>query len=156
RLLSLAWFNGWLADAALPIAAGLEQGSEHPLAAAILAGARVTHVPRATGFESMPGFGVRATVDGVPAMIGNQAMLAQAGVAIEEALPQAEQWRQQAQTVVFLAINGQLAGLFGVADPVKSSAAAAIRQLRDEGVHVVMVTGDSVNTARVVARQVGI
>jgi Cu+-exporting ATPase len=144
--------------ALLATAASLEAGSEHPLAAAILTGAKergVTPGPT-TGFTSTTGKGVRAFVGGQPAALGNLALLAELGITPGELAAQAEQLRGQGQTVMFVASGGALVGLLGVADPIKSSAAAALEALRAEGLRIVMLTGDSQTTAAHVGAQLGI
>jgi len=142
----------------LRMAAALEQGSEHPLALAIVDGARQRGVIAAPveGFRSVTGKGVTALVDGKPAALGNEAMLADLGVDVDPAAAQAEELRKEGQTAIFVAIDGQIAGVIGVADPVKESAAEAIRDLREAGLRIVMLTGDNHTTALAVARKLGI
>jgi Cu+-exporting ATPase len=137
-------------------AAALEQSSEHPLAAAILAAARERgiHVPAAKDFRSVPGKGIVARVDEVPAALGNLAMMQEAGVNIERS--QADELRRQGQTVMFLALDGELAALLGVADPIKATTAEAIAALHAEGLRIVMLTGDDGVTAEAVARRLHI
>jgi Cu+-exporting ATPase len=154
RLMTVEALNGWSDQDALRVAAALEQGSEHPLAAAVLAAARdrgMTVIPRADSFDSSPGLGITGRVDGKVAMLGNAAMMRQAGVGLDAVEPRADQLRRLAQTVMFLAVDRQLAALFGVADPIKSTTASAIRELHAQGLRLVMVTGDSRATADVVA-----
>ncbi len=142
----------------LRLAASLEQGSEHPLAAAIVAGARdrgLVLAP-ASGFESVTGQGVRGTIDGRKVLLGNESLLEAAGVAATALAVRAESLRAEGQTVMLVAIDGQLAGLIGAADPIKATTAEALRQLHDEGVRVVMATGDSRTTAAAVARKLGL
>jgi Cu+-exporting ATPase len=141
---------------AVRFAAALEQSSEHPLAAAILAAARERgiHVPAAKDFRSVPGKGIVARVDGVSAALGNLAMMQEAGVNIERS--QADELRRQGQTVMFLALDGELAALLGVADPIKATTAEAIAALHAEGLRIVMLTGDNGVTAAAVARQLHI
>lgn len=143
----------------LRYAAGLEAGSEHPLAAAIIERARemVITPPRVEGFEAVPGKGVRGTANGRAVALGNREMMAAAGVReLGPLAARAEELRRDAQTVVFVAVDGKLAGLLGVADPVKATAAEAIADLRAAGMRVVMLTGDSRATAEAVAKRVGI
>jgi Cu+-exporting ATPase len=159
RLITVEALNGWSDQDALRVAAALEQGSEHPLAAAMLAAARdrgLTTIPRADGFASSPGLGISGRVDGAVAMLGNAAMMRQAGVALDAVEPRADQLRRLAQTVMFLAVDRRLAALFGVADPIKPTTASAIRELQAQGLRLVMVTGDSRATAEVVARELHI
>jgi Cu+-exporting ATPase len=145
--------------ALLSLAAGLEAGSEHPLAAAIVAGVRDRGITPAAvvGFASVPGKGVRAKSQGRAVALGNRAMMEADGVAVPEDLTsQAEELRRDGQTVVFVAVDGRTVGLIGVADPIKPTTAEAVAQLRAEGVRVVMLTGDSRTTAEAVARKLGI
>jgi Cu+-exporting ATPase len=141
---------------AVRFAAALEQSSEHPLAAAILAAARERgiDVPAATDFQSIPGKGIVARVDGVSAALGNLAMMQDAGVNIEPST--ADQLRRQGQTVMFLALKGELAAMLGVADPIKATTPEAIDALHAEGLRIVMLTGDDRVTAEAVARQLHI
>ena len=142
----------------LRIAAGLERGSEHPLAAAILAGAmeRQLILPAAQEFRSLTGKGVMGVVDGRSAALGNAALLEELRVAPATLSDDAEAMRRDGQTVVYLVVDGAIQGLIGVADPIKPSASDAIRQLRTQGVQPVMLTGDSRTTAEAVARKLGI
>jgi Cu+-exporting ATPase len=142
----------------LRLAAGLEAGSEHPLAAAIVAGARDRGVQpgAARDFRSLTGKGVTGTVDGRAVALGNPALLADLGVDPGDLADRAESRRRDGQTVMFVAVDGRAAGLLGVADPIKPSTPEAIQQLRDERVHLVMLTGDSRTTAAAVARTLGI
>jgi Cu+-exporting ATPase len=141
---------------AVRFAAALEQASEHPLAAAILAAARERgiRVPATTDFRSVPGKGIVARVDGISAALGNLAMMQEAGVNIERS--RADELRRQGQTVMFLALEGELAALLGVADPIKATTAEAIAALHADGLRIVMLTGDNAVTAEAVARQLRI
>jgi Cu+-exporting ATPase len=140
------------------LAASLERASEHPLAAAIVAAAaaRALPPPEARDFRSVTGKGVTGTVDGRAVALGNAALLAALGVEPGPLGARAEALRREAQTVVFVVVDGRVAGLLGVADPVKPSAPEALRRLREEGIQVVMLTGDSRATAEAVARRLGI
>jgi Cu+-exporting ATPase len=142
----------------LRLAAGLEQGSEHPLAAAVVAGARERGATPAKveGFESVPGKGVRGRIDGRAGVVGNRAMLEAAGVPPGDLPERAEALRRDGQTVVFVAVDGKPVGLLGVADPVKATTPEAVRLLHDSGVRIVMLTGDGRTTAEAVARKLGI
>jgi Cu+-exporting ATPase len=143
----------------LRLAAGLEAGSEHPLATAVVAGARERLVTpgRVEGFVAVPGRGVFGTVNGRAVALGNGGMMEAAGVAdLGPLAAHAEELRRDGQTVAFVAVDGRLAGLLGVADRVKSTAAEAVAQLRAAGVRVVMLTGDNRTTAEAVARRVGV
>jgi Cu+-exporting ATPase len=142
----------------LRLAATLEKASEHPLAAAILAGAKYRGIDlgEVTDFASITGKGVSGVVDGKPVALGNAAMMAEHDVSIARLDAQADGLRAIGQTVMFVAVDGTLAGFVSVADPVKESSAEAIRALRAEGLRVVMVTGDTEATAQAVAKSVGI
>jgi Cu+-exporting ATPase len=144
-------------DQLLHLAASLEQASEHPLASAIISGAKERNLPltAAEHFESFTGKGIQGVVDGRTVLLGNQALLDQFKIDTRNA-HRAEEFRQQGQTVMFVAVNGHLAGLIGVADPIKQTTAEAIRKLHQEGIRLVMLTGDSHTTALTVAKQLGI
>ena len=141
----------------LRLAASLEKGSEHPLAAAIVEGAegRGLKLPATKDFASQTGKGVLGTVDGRKVALGNQALLS--GMAIETAALEADadRFRAEGQGVMFVAIDGKLAGLVVVADPIKDSAVDALAELRRTGMRIVMMTGDNRRTADAVVRQVG-
>ena len=143
----------------LRLAASLERGSEHPLAAAVVAGAAARGVAtaEATGFAAAPGRGVRATVDGRAALLGT-AGLPRRGRRRPRAAARRPPRRARAEgaTAMFLAVDGALAGLLTAADPVKPGAAEALAALRAEGLTVVMVTGDARTTALAVAARLGI
>jgi Cu+-exporting ATPase len=145
-------------DEILRLSSALERGSEHPLAAAIVDGAeeRGIEIPQVADFASQTGKGVSGSVDGRAVVLGNAAMLADAGVEISELQDIADTERSEGHGVMFAAIGGKLAGLLVVADPIKESAAEAIANLHREGVRIVMLTGDSRRTAEAVARGLGI
>jgi Cu+-exporting ATPase len=149
---------GFDADAVLAAAAGLEKGSEHPLAAAIVRAAIDRDLPIAdvTGFRAVTGKGVLGTVQGRRVALGNAALLDDEGVEIGALEDEAEVLRAEGMTVVFVAIERRTAGLIAIADPIKQSTPAALAALRDEGLRVVMLTGDNATTAHAVARQLGI
>jgi len=142
----------------LRVAAALERGSEHPLAAAILegAGARGVPIESADAFESRTGKGVVGRVGGRPAALGNLRLLEELGVPAGDAAARAEEMRREGQTVMFVVVDGAVAGLVGVADPIKDTTPDAIAQLHAEGVRIVMLTGDSRTTAEAVARRLSI
>ncbi len=142
----------------LRLAASLERGSEHPLAAAIVSGATERGIVpvEATGFESLTGRGVRGQVDGRGVALGNQRLFEELGIDLGPLPARADALRGDAQTVMFVAIDGKAAGLVGVADPIKESTVEAIRMLHEEGVRIVMLTGDSRRTAEAVAKKLGI
>ena len=142
----------------LGVAAGLERGSEHPLAAAITAAAaeRSVAAPAVDGFQAEMGRGVTGAVGGQPVLLGTAALLAAAGVSAAPLADRAGVLRREGQTVVYVAIDGVLAGLIGVADPIKATTPDAVRQLRAEGLRLVMATGDDAVTAGAVAAQIGL
>jgi Cu+-exporting ATPase len=142
----------------LRLAASLERGSEHPLAGAIVAGAegRGVALSPAEGFRSRTGKGVEGRVDGRAVVIGNASLLEEIGAQTRDLATRAQELWREGQTVVFVAIDGRPAGLLGVADPIKASTPEAVRQLHDEGLRVVMLTGDTRATAETVALRLGI
>jgi Cu+-exporting ATPase len=142
----------------LRLAAGLEQGSEHPLAAAIASGARArgVHVPASSAFESHTGKGVTGTVEGRAVVLGNLALMQDRGIDVSNLSARADALRGDGGTVMFVAVDGRAAGLLGVIDPVKASTAEAIAMLHAEGLRVVMLTGDNRVTAEAVARTLGL
>jgi Cu+-exporting ATPase len=158
RLASVIPAAGFDEPFVLARAAALERTSEHPLAAAIVAGAaeRGISVPATTGFHAVVGKGVSARVGADDVVLGNATLLQERGVVTEPLAVSASQLREAGQTVVFLAVAGKLAGLVGVADPIKESTPEALRALREAGLHVVMLTGDNETTARAVAKALGI
>ena len=142
----------------LRLAGSLERGSEHPLAAAIVAGSseRGVAVEEARDFRSSTGKGVSGIVAGRRVLLGNRALFADAGVDVGPLIERAEVRRAEGQTVMLLAVDGRPAGLLGVADPIKPSTAEALELLHAEGVRVVMATGDSRTTAAAVAGKLGL
>jgi P-type Cu+ transporter len=158
KLISVTPIGGTAEADLVRLAAGLERGSEHPLATAIVKGAeeRGIAVPQAVGFEAINGKGVKGTVDGHAVAAGNRVLLADLGVDAAAFAARAEQLRQDAQTVIFVVVDGRPAGFLGVADPIKESTAEAMRTLHAEGVRIVMLTGDSRTTAEAVARRLTI
>jgi Cu+-exporting ATPase len=150
--------EGFTEDELLRVAAGLERGSEHPLAAAIGKGAdaRSLAVPEASGFRSITGKGVVGTVEGREAALGNAALLAELGVPLGDVQARLDAHRAKGRTVMLAAVGGRFAGLVAAADPVRASTPEAIRLLREDGVRVIMLTGDSRATAEAVARRLGI
>ena len=145
-------------SALVRFAASLEQGSEHPLAAAIVGGAKTRSIDlaAATDFASIAGKGVTGMIDGHHVALGNQGLMDDLHVAVGELAARAESMRGEGQTVMFVALDGTIAGIIGVADPIKTTTADAIKQLHDEGIRVVMLTGDSKTTAQAVAKTLGI
>jgi Cu+-exporting ATPase len=145
-------------DEVLRLAASLDQGSEHPLAQAIVDAARSRKLPiaEALDFESSSGIGVRGRVEGRRLSLGNTALMEQDGVDVSPLRSQAEQMRQRGSSVMFLAGDGKPLGLLAVSDPIKASTPEALQSLHDAGMRVVMATGDGLTTARSVAQQLGI
>jgi Cu+-exporting ATPase len=154
RLESVVLANGFDEQTLLRLAGSLERSSEHPLAAAIVAGAnaRGIEIKDATRFQSITGKGVIGEVDGHHVAVGNRSLLDDAG----ELTARAEELRTNGQTIMFVVIDGKPAGLIGVADPIKSTTPDAVKQLHAEGIRLVMLTGDSRTTAEAVARKLGI
>jgi Cu+-exporting ATPase len=143
---------------ALALVAGVELLSEHPIALAIVEGAKARGLaPHPAGaFNAVNGLGVQADIDGKKVLVGSRGFLKQRGVDTQQWEVRAEAWRAEAKTVVFFAVNGVAAGIAAVADPIKDSTRDAIAALQQSGVRVVMLTGDSRSTAQAVARQLGI
>ncbi len=142
----------------LRLAAALESGSEHPLAAAVIAGARAKGLdaPAVGDFKSVSGKGVTGTVENHAVALGNAALFEELQISTATLAARAEELRLEGETVMFVTVDGKLAGILGVADPVKASAAEALKSLRADGLRVVMLTGDSETTARAVAKNLGI
>ncbi|WP_371136301.1 copper-translocating P-type ATPase [Methyloversatilis sp.] len=149
---------GFTEDEVLRLAASLDQASEHPLAHAIVAAAleRKLSLDKAEDFESGTGIGVRGTVDGKALALGNTALMEQIGVAVDNLKDRAEALRAEGASVMGLAVEGRLAGLLAVSDPVKASTAEALAALRDAGLRVIMATGDGLTTAQAIASRLGI
>jgi len=145
------------ADEVLRLAASLDQGSEHPLADAIVAQARERglELAKAGDFESASGIGVRGRVEGHVLALGNTTLMEEVGVEWQELREPAEQLRQQGASVMFLAVDEKLAGLLAVSDPIKESTPEAIQQLKDSGLRLVMASGDGVTTVKAVAAELG-
>jgi P-type Cu+ transporter len=150
--------EGFDAQELLRLAAGLERGSEHPLAAAVVTGARARGlgVGNPDAFEALPGRGAKGVVEGRVVAVGNPRLLAELGLDPSASAARVAALREEGQTVMFVVVEGRLAGLLGVADAVKPAAREAIAALREEGLRVAMVTGDNATTARAVGRAVGI
>ena len=142
----------------LRLAASLEQGSEHPLAGAVVAAAkeRGLKLSEASDFHYSPGKGVRGKVEGREAAAGSRAFLEESGISFSGFAEKAEELRRGAQTVIFVAVDGRAAGLLGISDPIKASTPQALRDLKAEGLRIVMLTGDSKGTAAAVAGELGI
>jgi Cu+-exporting ATPase len=158
RLMSVWPLGDWTERDVLGTAAGIEVGSEHPLAEAIVGGARERNIEfqEAQKFKSLTGKGVIGTVAGHKVALGNLKLFEQRDIDATPLLEKSERLGRDGQTVMFLAIDDQPAGLLGVSDPIKESTPEAIRMLQSEGVRIVMLTGDSRETAEVVASKLGL
>ena len=158
ELMSVFAVGGETEERVVRLVASLERGSEHPLAAAVIEAAQrngLSLIP-ADEFRSLTGRGVVGRVGGHEVAVGNESLLQELNVDATELKSKAESLRNQGETVVFAVVDGRAAGLLGIADPVKPEAAQAIRDLRKQGLRVVMLTGDSETTAKATARQLGI
>ncbi|HJT77385.1 MAG TPA: heavy metal translocating P-type ATPase [Gemmataceae bacterium] len=158
RLVGVEPAAGLSEEELLRIAASLERGSEHPLAAAIVKGAEAKGLGLgdAQDFQSVTGKGVIGKVAGRNVAMGNAALMADHQVAVDPLRSRLEELRREGQTVMLIAVDGQLAGLVSVADPIRASTPEAIRLLHEDGMRVIMLTGDSRTTAEAVARKLGI
>jgi Cu+-exporting ATPase len=158
RMVSVVAVPGAVETEVLRLAASLEKASEHPLAAAIVAGAQAKQLPLAKdqGFQSYTGKGIFGVVEGKRVALGNLKLFEELKISADTLRERAEELRAEGQTVMFVAIEKQLAGLIGVADPIKSSTSEAIRLLHDTGIRLVMITGDNKTTADAVARRLDI
>ena len=157
-LATIVPMQGVSEESLLRAAGGLERGSEHPLAAAIVRGAeqRGVALVEASDFKSVTGKGVVGTVGVEAVALGNAALMTDLGIDVAALSAQAEALRLEGQTVMFVAIESALAGIVAVSDPIKESTPEALRALHEEGVRIVMLTGDTSTTARAVARRLGI
>jgi P-type Cu+ transporter len=158
KLVALEPIEAYDDNAFLRLAASLERGSEHPLAAAIVKKSEELEIELANveGFESVTGKGVAGRVDGAAVVLGNRAMLDGLGIDASAFVDRAERLRGEGQTVMFVAVDGRFAGLLGVADPIKASTPEAVNLLHKSGIEIVMLTGDSRTTAQAVAKKLGI
>lgn len=145
-------------DDLLALAAGLEKGSEHPLAEAIVEGARErgVKIPDAGGFEAVTGKGVSGTVSGQRVALGNAAMMAALGIEIASVSTSAEALQAEGKTAMFVAVGNKLAGIVAVADPIKATTSEAIKALHERGLKIIMATGDNERTAKAIASKLGI
>jgi Cu+-exporting ATPase len=158
RLVSVKTVSGGDESKLVRLAASLERGSEHPLATAIVAGAaeREIELAAASDFKSLTGRGIKGIVDGRAVALGNGKLLEELRVDVGELAMEAERLRGDGQTVMFVAVDGKPFGLLGVTDPIKETTAEAVRLLKEDGVKLVMLTGDSRTTAQAVARKLGL
>jgi Cu+-exporting ATPase len=145
-------------DAMLRLAAAAEQGSEHPLGMAVVAAAneRGFDLPSLDAFEAIPGYGIRATIEGHQVLIGATRLMTREGVEVGELERHAERGAADGKTPVFIAVDGVAKGVLAIADPLKTEAVAMIQALRERGIEVAMITGDSHKTATAIARRAGI
>ncbi len=150
--------NGFSKDEVLRLAASLDQGSEHPLAAAIVNAARDRKLTleKAEQFDSASGIGVKGVVGGKSLAIGNTTLMQQLGIDVTPLSNQAEELRGQGASVMHLAVDGKLAGLLAVSDPIKATTADALASLRKSGLRIIMATGDGLTTAQAVGKRLGI
>ena len=155
RVVSNAEFD---AEEVLRLAASLDQGSEHPLAAAIVAAARdrKLNLDKAENFESGSGIGVQGQVSGRHLVLGNTALMQQLNIPVDTLKEQAESLRTEGASVMHLAVDGKLAGLLVVSDPIKASSMEALKTLKASGIRIVMATGDGLTTAKAVGAKLGI
>jgi P-type Cu+ transporter len=158
RIMHVKTASGWDESQLLRFAATLEAASEHPLAAAIVQSAleRAISPSKTEQFESITGKGVKGRVEGRAVTLGNRVLMEDEGIPTTELATVAEELRTQGQTVMFVAVDGRMVGLIGVADPIKETTVEAVRQLHGEGIRLVMLTGDNRTTAEAVARRLGI
>lgn len=150
--------SDWQENELLRLAASLERGSEHPLADAILRAAKERRIDlqKATDFDSPVGRGVTGTVDGKHIILGGPRIMAEHKIDTSVLNDAAEAMRAEGATAIFIGIGGKLAGLLGIADPIKETSAQAVRDLKADGIHIVMMTGDNRTTALAVASRLGI
>ena len=158
KLVSIETAEGSEESETLRLAASLERGSEHPLANSIVTGAaaRGLRLASVEGFQAIPGKGVRGMIGGRAVALGNQALLDELKINAGELSQRAEELRSNGQTTVFVTIDGRVAGIIAVADPIKATTPEAIRQLHEDGVQIVMVTGDSRTSAQAVAAKLNL
>ncbi|HEY6012346.1 MAG TPA: heavy metal translocating P-type ATPase, partial [Nitrospirota bacterium] len=150
--------DGYDVKSILLYASSIERGSEHPLAAALVAGAQEKGISpkNAEGFQSRTGKGVIGKVDGHAVALGNRALLEELRIDSGGMTAKAETMRADGQTVMYVAVDGKAAGLLGVADPIKETSLEAVKQLHDDGIRIVMLSGDNKTTAEAVSRKLGL
>jgi Cu+-exporting ATPase len=158
KLTDVIAFKGSNEETVLKMAASLERGSEHPLAEAIVEGAKERKITtiKPTEFEAVTGMGVKGVISGKEIALGNTKMMRQLSLDPKPYAETADALRTQGKTAMFVAIGGKLAGVVAVADPIKETTPAALDTLRAEGLHIVMVTGDNARTAKAIAEELGI
>ncbi len=158
KLTDVLTFKGFDESNILKMAASLERGSEHPLAEAIVDGAKARKIAtiKPTAFEAVTGMGVKGVISGKEVALGNTAMMRDMGLDPKPHADTADALRAEGKTAMFVALGGKLAGIVAVADPVKETTPSALEALRAEGLHIVMVTGDNARTANAIAKTLGI
>jgi len=158
KLTKIKSLSKWDENDLLQYSASLERGSEHPLASAIVEGAfdKGIQLVNADHFESVTGKGVKGTINGLAVALGNDKFLEQLGIHSEELFQEAEKMRKEGQTVMYVAVDNKAAGWLGVSDPIKETTQDAIKQLHNEGIKVVMLTGDNQTTANIIAKKLNI
>ncbi len=158
QLIAIQTISGFSEQELLQMAASLEKASEHPLATAIVEAVKKQTLPLlpVSSFASLSGYGVSGQVNGHSIALGNRKWMQKLNIDVQMLIESAEKWRADGQTVMFVGIDNQAAGLLGVADPIKASTANALKALHTEGIKVVMLTGDSQTTAQAVARKLNI
>ena len=158
KLVTVQRVDGISENEFLSIAASLEQSSEHPLASAIVIGAkdRSASLTKSENFISITGKGASGSVGGRVVLIGNKALMDDSNISLGEQVAEADALRSDGQTVMYVALDGKFAGLLGVMDPIKESTMQAIKNLKGLGIEVIMLTGDNKTTAEAVAKKVGI
>ncbi len=158
KLVSVVPSSGFDERTVLHLAASIEMGSEHPLAAAIVAGAKERDISRSKveSFESLTGRGVTGVIDSRKVALGNLRLIEELGIAPGDLPEKAESMRREGQTAMFVAVDGKATGILAVADPIKSTTVEAIERLHQEGIRVVMITGDNRTTAKAVGKKLGI
>jgi len=158
KLVTIKAFSGISEQEFLKTAASLELLSEHPLATAIVNGAKEKDLSLQTVFDfrSITGKGATATIEGKKIAIGNKALMQDFSISLGTAEPEADILRQDGQTVMYVAIDNKISGLLGVTDPIKETTLPAIKKLREDGIKVIMMTGDNQKTAQAVAKKVGL
>ena len=150
--------SGYEKNEVLRLAASLDQGSEHPLANAIVRAARERNLTlsKPTSFESGSGIGVNGEINGQKLALGNAALMKQLGISVNTLIPQAEVLRAEGASVMYLAVDGKLVGFLAVSDPIKASTPEALLSLEDAGLRIIMATGDGLTTAKSVGAKLGI
>lgn len=163
KLVTVLSFAGFTDLEVLQAASTIEKASEHPLAEAVLKGAKERGVLEKTTapnklvhFQSTPGVGVTGQLNGIPILLGNEKLMTNSNIPLNSTHTDVKGLREEGQTLLFLALSGKLAGILGVIDPIKNTTTAAVQELKNSGMHLVMLTGDHPVTANAVAKKLGI